>query len=659
MSAVLPALLFGGVALAAEPEEEVVVTGPGSAAPAAITLDRADVVAFPATSADALLRALPGLHASAHGGRGKAFQYFVRGFDAMHGADVAVDVEGIPLNEPSNVHGHGYLDVHLLPLALVRGLTLEKGSARASVGDFGVAASASYAIGLDEPGATLQIGAGTDRSGRALATWRPREAPTGTFVVAEVEGGMGVGARRDYRQLRVAAGVERWVGHARLRAFALGYDGAFGSPGVLREDDVARGVIGFWGAYPTVGGGRSSRALLGADWTVAGARSGGRLLVWGGARALRLDQDFTGFYHHPEQGDGVRQRQQGGGGGLRAQAYWRPVDARAPTLRAGLDLRVDRASQRVAGIRADGSPWETRREGTVTPVDVGVWAEAPWQPSPWLHVLPGGRVGWLATALRDSADAPSEAVRGGAPVAAPRLVLTLGPAAPARLVVAAGRGFRSAEALGVADGGRLPITVADTAEAAVHVAPSEQVEVRAGAFATHVSNEIVFDPTAARFLATGATRRRGVEVVATARPVSRLRAQAEVTYTDGRYATTGTPIPYAPRWLVSLGAYTDALPWGSTQWTAGLRGWFLGARPLPGGFLSRPAWVVDATTRVSWRKLSLDVELDNLLARPWRDGEFVYPSHFDTTQPRSEIPARHFTAGAPFAARLAVGWRFL
>lgn len=55
--------------------EEVVVTAakPRDSATDR-TLDRAAVEALPRRSADDMLRAMPGLHQSAHGGHGKAYQ---------------------------------------------------------------------------------------------------------------------------------------------------------------------------------------------------------------------------------------------------------------------------------------------------------------------------------------------------------------------------------------------------------------------------------------------------------------------------------------------------------------------------------------------------------------------------------------------------------
>src|SRR6185369_5404579 len=59
-----------------------------------------------------ILRLVPGLIIAQHQGGGKAEEYFIRGFDADHGTDVAVFVDGLPVNLRSHAHGQGYADLH-------------------------------------------------------------------------------------------------------------------------------------------------------------------------------------------------------------------------------------------------------------------------------------------------------------------------------------------------------------------------------------------------------------------------------------------------------------------------------------------------------------------------------------------------------------------
>src|SRR5262249_50895180 len=58
-----------------------------------------------------VLRLIPGMVAVEHsGGAGKADQYFLRGFDADHGTDVAFFVDDMPINLRTHGHGQGYTD---------------------------------------------------------------------------------------------------------------------------------------------------------------------------------------------------------------------------------------------------------------------------------------------------------------------------------------------------------------------------------------------------------------------------------------------------------------------------------------------------------------------------------------------------------------------
>ena len=103
---------------------------------------------------------------------------------------------------------------------------------------------------------------------------------------------------------------------------------------------------------------------------------------------------------------------------------------------------------------------------------------------------------------------------------------------------------------------------------------------------------------------------------------------------------------------------TERWELGGVQLTSGLRGWHLAARPLPDGFASPSATVVDATARVDGERWRASLNVDNLLGAEWWDGTFVYPSNWTGRAGSSELPVRHITAGAARSIRLSVGWRF-
>lgn len=613
------------------------------------SLDRSGVVVTPARSTDDLLRAMPGLHASAHGGQGKAYQYFLRGFDAVHGADLAVDVAGVPFNEPSHVHAHGYLDLHAVPTVLVRGASFVPGVSDAAAGDFAVAGSASLALGLEQPGGSVRVGAGSDRSAEATVAWRPERSTPDTFVVADAEAGEGVGMGRAYRQVRLAMGHGGVVGGARARVWSLLYDGAFESPGVLREDDVSEGVVDFWDAYPGSGGGRSSRVLVGAQVLAGSERGAVDTVAWAGVRSMTLDQNYTGYLEDPEWGDGSRQSHRAGTAGVRARA-WRQLGAAWSSTTGGL-IRVDRVHHQTDAITVAGRVHDAVSSLSAVQGEASAHQSLSWAPSPWLEVTPGLRGALYAVGRDDGAQA-------WASVLAPRLQVVV---ARDRVVsgwLAGGRGTRSPDVRGVGETGRAPVAVADSGELGAVLTPGERLQLRSAVFATRVSDEIVFDHVAARYLATGTTRRVGVDSSVVWRPWEAVRAEADLTLSDGRYVDSAEPIPYAPRVLGKAGVYVEQLPTQGPLVSAGVRAWALGSRPLTDGHQGTPTAVIDATTTVSWPVWSVTAELDNALGSEWRDGEFVYGSHWSPDTAPSQLPVRHLTAGAPRVARLSVARRF-
>ena len=76
-----------------------------------------------------VLRLIPGFVAIEHsGGAGKADQYFLRGFDADHGTDVAFFLDGMPINFRSHAHGQGYTDLNFIIPETIEGLDVSKGA---------------------------------------------------------------------------------------------------------------------------------------------------------------------------------------------------------------------------------------------------------------------------------------------------------------------------------------------------------------------------------------------------------------------------------------------------------------------------------------------------------------------------------------------------
>lgn len=137
-------------------ESLVVGHAPDSEASAS-RIENHDFDLRPLSSPNDLLNVVPGLLAVQHQGGGKADQLFLRGFDADHGTDVGVFVDGVPINMPSHTHGQGYADLHwIIPEAIER-IDVEKGSYDPRYGDFATAGTVNLITRGQFPESSVQM----------------------------------------------------------------------------------------------------------------------------------------------------------------------------------------------------------------------------------------------------------------------------------------------------------------------------------------------------------------------------------------------------------------------------------------------------------------------------------------------------------------------
>ncbi|HMG83904.1 MAG TPA: TonB-dependent receptor plug domain-containing protein, partial [Ferruginibacter sp.] len=108
------------------------------------TTGNLDLNLRPVNSAQDLLKLVPGLFTAQHMGGGKAEQIFIRGFDADHGTDINISVNGLPVNMVSHAHGQGYADMHFIIPETITKYDFGKGPYYTGYGDFTTAGYVSY-----------------------------------------------------------------------------------------------------------------------------------------------------------------------------------------------------------------------------------------------------------------------------------------------------------------------------------------------------------------------------------------------------------------------------------------------------------------------------------------------------------------------------------
>ncbi|HTE10363.1 MAG TPA: TonB-dependent receptor [Chitinophagaceae bacterium] len=99
-------------------------------------ISKTDIAMRGVNNSQEVLRIIPGIVIGQHQGGGKAEQIFLRGFDADHGTDFRLDVDGLPINMVSHAHGQGFADSHFIIPETIESADFKKGPYTASKGDF-------------------------------------------------------------------------------------------------------------------------------------------------------------------------------------------------------------------------------------------------------------------------------------------------------------------------------------------------------------------------------------------------------------------------------------------------------------------------------------------------------------------------------------------
>lgn len=648
-----------------------------AASAAVFRFERPDLETVNRKSAADLLRRTPGLTLVQHGSEGKGEQLFLRGFDAAHGSDVEMRLHGIPLNEPVNVHGHGYLDLAFLPVELVERVVVEKGAFRLHQGPFATAGTATFELGAPSPGAFLRSEIGSTGRGRVSAVLG---TAGGSFAAVEAMTDRGFGQNRSAQ--RLSALGEARLAHGSLLEVAAGaslYGAHFGLPGVVRLDDVEAGRLRPTDSYTPTLRGQSARALA---WLRASADVGAahvRGTGWVGLRHLLLDENFTGDVRFEGPGDRHRQRHDAASGGASLVAEARLL----PRLRLHAlgEVNAHAFDQAVEALDRRGAPWgQATTTGLHQALASGLGLA--WTPTGFFRVEASARVDafQVLASPRGDEGAALWPEAAAAAVLSPRLTASLKPLpVDLRLYVSAGRGVRPLDRpaalprastdpgskpppfqLGILSVGlgALPAT-AETAELGARYELDDTLVVTTAAWATAVAQEVLFDHAAGTTVAARPSRRLGAEGSLDWRPRRWVRLGADLGAVDARFVDVsgalpdlvgGEPVPGVP---VAQGTLRGALdlPGG---FTLGARCAALGPRPLRLGEVSPPLALLDAFGAFRWRGLAVDAAVDNLLNTPAAEGAWVFASRWRDDGTASRLPSVHIAPTAPRSVRLGL-----
>src|SRR5215468_6344185 len=293
------------------------VTGPAAASEFALPRERLE--AQPVARPGEFLDATPGLTVTQHSGEGKANQYFLRGFNLDHGTDLAITIDGMPVNMRTHGHGQGYADVNFLIPELIQSMRVRKGPYFAEEGDFASAGALRIdyintmnpglwqgTLGMFGYGRALAIksypiSAGTPWTGNSTAT---NPVAGNLLVAAEATAYDGPWDVPD--RMKKLNGVLRYssgTAEEGMSITGMAYKNSWASTDQIARRAVDEGLISRWGTLDPTDGGNASRYSLSTRLSQTNALGVSRLEAYAIHSTLTLYNNFTYFLDDQTDGD--------------------------------------------------------------------------------------------------------------------------------------------------------------------------------------------------------------------------------------------------------------------------------------------------------------------------------------------------------------------
>ncbi len=641
-----------------------------------------------------LLRTVPGLLIQRAEGDAVAHRISLRGFDAEHGQDLEIRVGGLPVNLPSHIHGQGYADLGFLIPEVVREVRVIEGIGDPHQGDFAVAGSVDLALGVEDRGIRAKTTLGSFRSFRQLALWAPKSERADTFAAIELHRTRGFGQNRS--ALGGSAIMQYGFGHRgwRFRLTGIGRATRAQLAGVVRQDDIDAGRVGFYDSYPDATTQSQNALNLRMMFGFQAVRryaegANAELGFFLSFDDFRLQENFTGYLQrsrfNPDwvgRGDLIEQTNRTTTFGFNAR-YRSSETGLGEHLKVqyelGLQSRLDLIDQAQNLLAApSGETWDERIDASVRGVDLGLFADVTLDIASRAVLRVGVRSDALFYDVDDRlgrripdfrADSHIIGFRRSAfgLVAGPRTSLIVKLGRGVSLLTSYGEGYRSPQARTLADGETAPFTKVRSADLGVRL-ERDWIDLRIAGYFTRLSDDLAFEAREARLERVGASRRLGATLHLTVRPTDWLVASGSVTYVDAELLeppppsaedpsppfTAGQNLPFVPPWVLRLdvGAKHTLAKLGSfdLDGRAGFGLTHIAPRPLPFGGEAEPFTTVDLNVGLKWGHLGLGLALFNLFDAQYAAAAFNIPSHFRRGTPRSRLPSRLISAGRPRTA---------
>ena len=623
-------------------------------------VSKIDVLTNPVNSSQEILRKVPGLFIGQHAGGGKAEQLFLRGFDIDHGTDIAVSVDGIPVNMVSHAHGQGYADLHFVIPETIEKIDFGKGTYYANKGDFDTAGYVSFQTKqkFDNSSVSAEIGQFNTKRTVAVFNIFEKDRTQNAYIATEyilTDGPFD--SPQNFKRINLFG---KYTGimadKTKFSIQASRFSSKWNASGQIPQRLVDNGTISRFGAVDDTEGGNTSRTNI--NFNILKPISETTFIKANAFYSyydFELYSNFTFFLYDPTNGDQIRQKEKRNIYGLNAE--WNKKFDKS-LYQVGFGFRNDDTNNtELSHTVGRYTTLANIKLGDINQTNMFTYVNADFELGK-LKINPAIRFEYFKFSYEDKLAAGFHQQSEDKYKVLPKLNFIYTQNSNFQLYLKSGFGFHSNDARVVVEqSGKKILPTAFGTDLGTLFKPFPKLVVTTALWYLYLQQEFVYVGDAGVVEPSGKTKRMGIDFGLRYQLTDWLFFDTDLNYTYARSidAPFGQNyIPLAPDFCSTGGFNINKLK----RFSGGLHYRYLKSRPAneDNSIVAKGYFVTDFNLNYEYKNVTFGFSIENIFDTAWNETQFATESRLQNeSQSVTEI---HFTPGTPRFFKAKVAFRF-
>ncbi|QMU66409.1 MAG: TonB-dependent receptor [Flavobacteriaceae bacterium] len=625
-----------------------------------------DVQTSPVNSSQEVLRKVPGLFIGQHAGGGKAEQIFLRGFDIDHGTDVALSVDGLPVNMVSHAHGQGYSDLHFIIPEVIEEIDFGKGPYYAEQGNFNTAGYVNFKTKDQLKKNQIKWETGQFNTNRLMTGFNITDTHHHTaYIASEYIATDGpFESPQNFSRINLFAKYAGDITHDdRLEFIVSHFTSTWDASGQIPRRAVDNGSITRFGAIDDTEGGTTSRTNILINYEKRiNEHSSIKSDAYFSNYSFELYSNFTFFLNNPVSGDQIRQKENRDIYGFSSEYNYdfshdddSGFDGQ---LQLGVRLRNDQSGDNELSRTANRRQTLSQVQlGDINETNIGSYANMTFNVGKWTF-NPAIRLDHFNFQYNDALSQTFQRQSEKESIISPKLNILYNPTETMQWYLKTGKGFHSNDARVVVNrNGNDILPAAYGADFGFLWKPSPKVILNLAYWYLFLEQEFVYVGDEGIVEPGGKTVRQGLDFSLRYQPKDWLYWNLDVNYAHARTteALNGENfIPLAP----DLTLVSSLRVVHSSGFFSELNTRYIDDRPAneDNSIVAEGYTVFDLNTGYEWKNIRFGIQIQNLFDVDWNETQFATESRLQNEATSAE--EIHFTPGTPFFIRGILSYQF-